>query len=182
MVSQSLGCFLSNTCCTPCEGLERSSIYVGLSLVSCRGRLSPLAVSQLFHRIRGSFLTPIRGKLPSLFILRLAHCTCLFSTFNPSHLNDVGTYVSTDTLPPQLGFSTRVTAFRSLASYLPGKVVYFPWTPVPFTASAQYYSGFVVSGQLAEPLSLLWDSCSSDCRFAYGFLQIPPRYDALGFC
>ena len=42
-------------------------------------------------------------------------------------------------------------------------------------------SGFIVTCQLARPHSLLWGSCSSGHRFAYGFLQTPPRDDALAF-
>ncbi len=42
-------------------------------------------------------------------------------------------------------------------------------------------SGFVASCHLAQPRGLLLSSWSSSRRFASGFLQTPPRGDALAF-
>jgi hypothetical protein len=58
--------------------------------------------------------------------------------------------------------------------------VNFPCTTAAFTLPPEP-TGFVVLCQLTRELSLVCGFCSSARTFASGFLQTPPRGDALAF-
>ena len=110
-------------------------LCVGLSFVSCRGRLGPLVSPRKLHFPPLSSSTLIQGILPSLLIPRTAQSTHPFLMFSPSHLDGDGTMASADscrlslTSQPGLPFP----AWRQVS---PGKNADFPCTLAPFTALA----------------------------------------------
>ena len=153
---------------------------VGLPFVSCRRSLDPLVSPQRLHRLPLSSSTPIQGSLSSGLISRTAQRSS-YLTFGPSQ--PVSTWLvllplltpAASAWPRDLGYhllwlDDRSPQVRTLTfpAHLPHLLLW------PLIAS-----GFVVTCQLARPHSLLCGSCSSSRRFASGFLQTPPRGDAL---
>jgi hypothetical protein len=146
------------------------------------GIAQPSGSSRRLHLLRYPEVSPsgeilLSSLIPTTFHSRRTSRSALPSGYLPPSWY----YGVCRLLLPQLVLSAKVTTPVARQQVSPGKFVDFPCTLAQFTASALDCSGFVVIGQLAQPHGLTLGSCSSSCSFASGFLQTPPRGDALAF-
>ena len=70
----------------------------------------------------------------------------------------------------------RVTAYAACAHISPRYCVsFFSMYPSHILSMGLGHKDFVLQRKLIHPSPAQWDSCSSGRKFAYSFLQIPPR-------